>query len=76
MVNPNVRDLQRAVLELGGEIVSSRASGKHYLVAVRTKEGKLIRVALSKGPMRQGHVRFWIRQKFRRAAQKPKSKEK
>jgi len=65
--NPNMRELRSAAQELGGEIVSSRTSGKHYLVTVRTPKGNEVRVTLSKGPMRQGHILFWMRQKFNKA---------
>jgi hypothetical protein len=75
-MNPNLKDLRRAVRELGGEIVSSRAAGKHWLVTIRTADGTIIRTTLSKSPMRNGYVRFWIRQKFQRARRKPKVKEK
>jgi hypothetical protein len=73
-MNPNLRDLRRAVRDLGGEVVSNRTAGKHYLVTVKTPTGKTMRITLSKSPMRDGHVRFWIRQKFQRAEQKGKSK--
>jgi hypothetical protein len=65
--NPNLKPLREAVKELGGEVVGSRTSGKHFLVTVKTKKGNVVRVTLSKGPMRQGHVLFWLRQKFRTA---------
>jgi len=65
--NPNFRALRIAVRDLGGEVVSGRVSGKHFLVVVKTPKGKTIRFSLSKGPMRQGHVLFWLRQKFKRA---------
>jgi hypothetical protein len=76
MANPNMRALRLAVRELDGEIVSSRSTGKHWLVIIKTAEGKIIRATLSKSPMRDGHVRFWIRQKFQRSKRKPKVKEK
>lgn len=75
-MNPNLRELRRAVRELGGEIVGSRAAAKHYLVTIRTADRHTIHVTLSKSPMRNGHVRFWIRKKFERAKRKPRVKEK
>jgi hypothetical protein len=65
--NPNFRELRMAVLELGGEVISGRVAGKHFLVTVKTSKGNTIRFTLSKGPMRQGHILFWMRQKFNRA---------
>jgi hypothetical protein len=73
-MNPNYRALQQAVRELGGTILSSRTAGKHFLVSVRTPQGRTIRVTLSKAPMRDGYVRFWIRQKFQRSKQKGRVK--
>lgn len=66
-MNPNLRELRRAVSELGGKILSQRSSGKHFLVELETKSRKKLRMTISKGPMRQGHIQFWVRQKFTRA---------
>jgi hypothetical protein len=74
MANPNMKALRAAVRELGGKTIGSKTGAKHYLVSIETPDGKIIRVALSKSPMRDGHVRFWIRQKFQRAKQKGKVK--
>ena len=74
-MNSNLRDLRRAVRELGGKTLGTKTGAKHYLVSIETPDGRIIRVSLSKAPMRDGHVRFWLRQKFKRAKQKPKLKE-
>jgi hypothetical protein len=66
-MNPNLRELRRVVRELGGKYVSNRTSGKHFLVIVETPEGKRLRLTLRKGPMREGHIGFWVRQKFARS---------
>jgi hypothetical protein len=65
--NPNYRQLVDAVEEMRGQVLRARAGRKHFLVFVRTPKGNQIRVALSKGPMKAGFVRTWIRQQINRA---------
>ena len=65
--NSNYLHLRRIAKELGVKVTGYRSAGKHFLVYLTTRSGKEITMTLSKAPMREGHVEFWVKREVRRA---------
>lgn len=66
--NPNLAVLRRKALELGATIVSTREGARHTIVIMRTREGRMVQMALSRYRIERYIMEGWTRQAVMRVS--------